>query len=294
MFVWIKIIFNFIFLFYNYVFNNSLLDPEESLYYNVYNTFGIGKKFTLSLENRLEMNLNLPLKKLDKNQFELYINFIYEVVPYKFNFFRKLTLNIYVLDVISSYRGWRHCRGLPVRGQRTWSNSWSSYKSNWIMRNFKLSLALKSYGNVPPKDIKVASLAEYVNSTWKDQWEQEWILARNSRLKYKGNKNTIKIDIYAMSNYQVMHPLKLKNLSKKQKQSIKKNCFTLGFDPGFTKPLLMELYNLMTLNETNNPQNISSSSLILKDGRSNRQNAPKKKSEINKKIKKKKKKSVWD
>ena len=53
----------------------------------------------------------------------------------------------------------------------------------------------------------------------------------------------MKIDLYSMSHYQVMHPLKLKNLSKKQKQSFKKNYFSLGFDPGFTKPLLNSIFN---------------------------------------------------
>ena len=276
------------------MFNGKVIDPEESLYSNVYSTYGLKKSALVFLENRMEMDLNELVKKLEKHEWEFFLESIYSLVPFKCNVLRKMTFNIYVLDMITSYRGWRHYRGLPVRGQRTWSNAWSTYKSNWVMRNFKLLLAKKNYGNIPVKDVKVASLAEYVNLTWKEQWEQEWLAARNSRLRFKGNKNTIKIDMYAMSNYQVMHPLKLKNLSKKQKQSFKKNCFSLGFDPGFTKPLLMELYNLLTLDETNNPQNLSSSSLIIKDSRSNRQNAPKKKAEINKKVKKKKKKSVWD
>jgi hypothetical protein len=45
-----------------------------------------------------------------------------------------------------------------------------------------------------------------------------------------------------MANGQIMNPSKFKKMTKKQKQSFKKNHFTLGFDPGFTKPLLRELY----------------------------------------------------
>lgn len=290
----IKTFFNFIFLFYNYVFNGKVIDPEESLYYNITSTYGLNKKAAKCLESRIELDMNLEIKKLDKQEWETFLETIYFLVPYKCNVLKRLTFNIYMLDVISSYRGWRHYRGLPVRGQRTWSNAWSSYKSNWIMRNFKLLAARNSYGGVPVKDVKVASIAEHVNLTWKNQWEVEWLAARNSRLKFKGNKNTIKIDIYAMSNYQVMHPLKLKNLSKKQKQSFKKNYFSLGFDPGFTKPLLLELYNLANLDENSNPQELLSSSLIMKDARASKRNAPRKKAEINKKVKKKKKKSVWD
>jgi hypothetical protein len=45
-----------------------------------------------------------------------------------------------------------------------------------------------------------------------------------------------------MANGQIVSPARLKKMTKKQKQSVKKNHFTLGFDPGFTKPLLKELY----------------------------------------------------
>jgi hypothetical protein len=49
-----------------------------------------------------------------------------------------------------------------------------------------------------------------------------------------------------MANNQVMNPLKIKKMTKKQKQSMKKNHFSMGFDPGFTKPLLRELYKSRT------------------------------------------------
>ena len=283
--------FNFIFLFYNYIFNGKSLDSDFSLYNNIYFSYGLKKNAVSYVENRLEKNLHNNLKSLKKFEWELYLNCIYDIVPFKCSLLRRLTFNIFMLDIITSYRGWRHYRGLPVRGQRTWTNSWSCYKSNWVLRNYKVIASKKNYGNIPIKDIKVASVAEYVNLIWKQQWDFEWLAAKNSRLRFKGNKNTIKIDIYAMANYQVMHPLKLKNLSKKQKQSFKKNYFSLGFDPGFTKQLFQELHNV---NTDQNNQGLSSSSLILKDGRASKKNSPKKKTEVNKKLKKKIKKSVWD
>ena len=45
-------------------------------------------------------------------------------------------LNIIRLYLIKSYRGKAHAIGKPVKGQRTWSNSWNSYKTNKILRNF--------------------------------------------------------------------------------------------------------------------------------------------------------------
>jgi len=65
-------------------------------------------------------------------------------------------------------------------------------------------------------------------------------------LGYQGAPNTIKIDLYSMAKGQIMNPFKLNKLSKKQKQSFKKNHFSLGFDPGFTKSLLTELYKSRT------------------------------------------------
>lgn len=287
----LKNIFNFIFLFYNYVFNGNIISSEESLYNNIFLTYGLKKNSIKYVEQRMEIPLNLPVKSLKKVDWEVYLKCIYTLVPHKCSIKRRNTLNIFMLDLITSYRGWRHSRGLPVRGQRTWSNSWSCYKSNWVLRNFKITASKKNYGNVPVRDARTAGLAEYVNLTWKQQWYQEWLTAKYSRLRYKGGN--VKIDMHAMANYQVMHPLKLKNLSKKQKQTFRKNYFSLGFDPGFTKPLLAELYNLNSLDNVNTT-GLSSSSLVMKDERSNKKNAPKKKAEVNKKVKKKVKKSVWD
>lgn len=274
---------------YSYIFNNKIFDSEKTLYDNIFFSYGLKKKTLNYVYNRLEKDLNLKLKNLNKNDWEVYSSCLYNIIPYKFNLKKKNIINIYILDMITCYRGWRHFRGLPVRGQRTWTNAWSCYKSNWSLRNYKLIISKRNYNNVPIKDVKVASIAEYVNLTWKQQWDYEWLSAKNSRLQFKGNKNTIKIDIYAMANYQVMHPLKLKNLSKKQKQSFKKNYFSLGFDVGFTKTLLQEIYT----DETNNLDGLSKSSLIFKDNRLSKKNSPKKKSEVNKNTKKKKK-SVWD
>ena len=60
----------------------------------------------------------------------------------------------------------------------------------------------------------------------------------------------MRIDLFSMSNNQIMHPLKLKKLSKKQKQSFKKNYFTLGFEFGFTRPLLYALHKVDTIEES--------------------------------------------
>jgi ribosomal protein S13 len=45
-------------------------------------------------------------------------------------------LNILRKYLIKSYQGYCHSIGKPVRGQRTWSNSWNSFKCNNVLRNF--------------------------------------------------------------------------------------------------------------------------------------------------------------
>lgn len=52
-------------------------------------------------------------------------------------------LNIIRLYLIRTYRGWCHALGKPVRGQRTWSNGWSSYKYNKTLRKFILETTRK-------------------------------------------------------------------------------------------------------------------------------------------------------
>ena len=60
----------------------------------------------------------------------------------------------------------------------------------------------------------------------------------------------------------------LKNLSKKQKQSFKKNYFSLGFDPGFTKPLLNSIFNSSISDSFES--DLKGTKLILRDERLNR------------------------
>ncbi len=159
----------------------------------------------------------------------------------------RLQVSILFLDLISSYRGWRHGRGLPVRGQRTWSNAWSSYRSNLILREIKLKIAKKFYGNMPENEINMAYLAEDINSLWKVQWEHEWKTAKK-RLKIleRGNKRTpVKIDLVSMAQGNIItDDLTQKKLkANKKKRIIQKNVFTLGFDPGFTKFVLQNCHN---------------------------------------------------
>jgi hypothetical protein len=54
----------------------------------------------------------------------------------------------------------------------------------------------------------------------------------------------MRIDLYSLAKGNIMTPAKFNKLSKKKKQAFNKNHFTLGFDLGFTKALLRELFEI--------------------------------------------------
>jgi hypothetical protein len=77
-----------------------------------------------------------------------------------------------------------------------------------------------------------------------------------------------------MAKGQVVSPQKMKKMNKKQKQSLKKNSFSLGFDVGFTKKLIDDLYKQQNL-ENSKRQSKRSQIVLLRD--------EKKKSKVKKK-----------
>lgn len=89
-----------------------------------YNKIYRYKKFTtfrLRYNYKMNHQLNLALSQLNS------INFRNDELQ---------RLNIVRLYLIKSYRGRCHALGKPVKAQRTWSNAWSSYYNNKILRSF--------------------------------------------------------------------------------------------------------------------------------------------------------------
>jgi ribosomal protein S13 len=107
----------------NKLFNNKLLDSEETLFFNILNNYGFKSNLINILEQRFENDIKIKLNNFNKNDLEILFNILYTIIPYKSSIFKRKSFNIFMLDIITSYRGWRHFKGLPVRGQRTWSNA---------------------------------------------------------------------------------------------------------------------------------------------------------------------------
>jgi ribosomal protein S13 len=232
-------------------------------------------------------------KKFEKHPRHLYENFkknykffnkkIYNMLPIPIALHKKHTLNVYVLDMIQSYKGTRHSRGLPCRGQRTWTNAWTAYRANTTLRVFKIKLLNRAYKKVPYNQLNVYYLAEQINLLWKVFWKDEWINARKKALVFSKKKN-VNIDVVSMARGNVVSPARLKKMSKKQKSSIGKNTLTLGFDVGFTKKVLADIYKRTKLKTLKS----------VKTQKTKKKKIDVKTKVIKHKMRQKSKKSVWD
>lgn len=83
-------------------------------YYNKKRSFG-------ELDDGVHRSMNLILSKMSS------INYRVSEVQY---------LNLVRLYLIKSHRGRAQALGKPSRGQRTWSNAWTAYHYNKVIRNF--------------------------------------------------------------------------------------------------------------------------------------------------------------
>lgn len=268
---------------------STLLDTKITLK-------GIKYMLPFLLKKRFESS-NLDFLK-NKTFFQVFfLNVTSRIIPNFDRLNNKLILNIYCLDLISTYRGWRHSRSLPVRGQRTWSNGWTASKLNNFLKTLKIKKGYSTYGNLPSWEIYTAILAEQVNKVWRTQWFREWSLAKKNRLKTKVHRNVYRVDLFSMSQGNVMSPVKFARLSKKKQQAFNKNHFSLGFDLGFTKSLLHQVYELRSAGKKlkrTSPVIFHKSDLSWK-----KKTNKKKKIDIKVKkaahvAKKKSKKSAWD
>lgn len=205
-------------IFYNFKLNDFLEKKIDGFKKNSINFF----------EQRLETSTNYSINLYKNSKWLVLNNLLDNVIPNNKSLKKRRLINIYFLDFIGSYRGYRHSFGLPVNGQRTWTNSKTVFSSNSLLRNYKLNSFKKSLLNLPLSDVNNAFYLEQLNFLWKSQWELEWFFAKKKRLvDLKKSRGYIKFDVNTLSK---INP----NVKDKKKQSL----FSIGFDPGFTKFIL--------------------------------------------------------
>lgn len=195
-----------------------------------YSCYGFSKKLFQILVSRIETRVDNKSKDFKTSQLITIYKLLLNVVPENKELKKKMIFNIFMLDLINSYRGLRHAFGLPVRGQRTWTNAWSSYKSNLILRQFKIKISKRLYTSITISELNIAYLAEQINSLWKLQWEGEWKKAKRQRqIQAKKSRNFYKVDLKAIASANVS-----------VKDSKKQANYVVGFDPGFTKYVIKQ------------------------------------------------------
>jgi small subunit ribosomal protein S13 len=85
--------------------------------------FGIGLKRSQDILKATNVDPNIRIKDLSHEQVGSLQRYITESFTVEGDLRKDITLNIKRLQEIASYRGLRHKRSLPVRGQRTKTNA---------------------------------------------------------------------------------------------------------------------------------------------------------------------------
>ena len=85
--------------------------------------YGIGRPTSLAILEKAEINPDTRVKDLTEDEAGRIRKIIDEEYLVEGDLRREVSLNIKRLMEIGSYRGIRHRRGLPVRGQKTKTNA---------------------------------------------------------------------------------------------------------------------------------------------------------------------------
>lgn len=85
--------------------------------------YGIGRARANLILDKVNIDKNLQTKDLDEKQINDIRTAINETYKVEGDLKREKLLNIKRLKEVQSYRGSRHSKGLPVRGQRSKTNS---------------------------------------------------------------------------------------------------------------------------------------------------------------------------
>lgn len=98
------------------------LPDHKSAQYGLTTIYGIGPARALKILEEAKIDFSKKIKDLTADE-EAAIRKIVEVLKLEGNLKREIGQHVKRLKDIGSYRGSRHARGLPARGQRTKTNS---------------------------------------------------------------------------------------------------------------------------------------------------------------------------
>ena len=99
------------------------LPDNKRIEYALTCLFGIGVKYSRDILTKVGIDFNKRAKELTDGEIASIQKEISENYNVEGSLHKEITLNIKRLQEIGSYRGLRHKKGLPVRGQRTKTNA---------------------------------------------------------------------------------------------------------------------------------------------------------------------------
>ena len=85
--------------------------------------YGIGRSLSNKILKEAGIDVNLRVKELNEEQVSTIRKVLEKTCKVEGDLHKEVTMNIKRLIEIGSYRGLRHRRNLPVRGQRTHTNA---------------------------------------------------------------------------------------------------------------------------------------------------------------------------
>lgn len=100
-----------------------LLPSEKRVEIGLTYLFGVGLTRSREILVQTKVNPDIRIKNLSQDQVAAISKFIGQNYKVEGELRKEITVNIKRLQEIGSYRGTRHKRSLPVRGQRTKTNA---------------------------------------------------------------------------------------------------------------------------------------------------------------------------
>jgi len=125
----------------NFLFNGTLVPFDTSLKYFFTNVGGIQKPFKNLLIQRFEMyqTILMPQTLLPfygKEALRATNLLLAQISSINKPTSELTRINLIRLYLTKTFRGRGQALGKPVRGQRTWSNAWTAYSSNRVLKTY--------------------------------------------------------------------------------------------------------------------------------------------------------------
>lgn len=99
------------------------LPPQKRAQIGLTYIYGIGKSRATSILNEAQVSVDKKIRELSEEELNRIRGIVDQGGNVEGDLRKQIQLDIKRLMDIGSYRGLRHRRGLPVRGQRTHTNS---------------------------------------------------------------------------------------------------------------------------------------------------------------------------